>query len=171
MERSESFQQSPASDGEQPTDRPLRVAHLIVGLARAGAETALLRLILDTRGTVQHHVVGMTSECALASAMRDAGARTTMSCGTQRCFASSSPQSFSRGEICQSASINHRKRELSPRQSSRRSLPTMECVVKRACCNRQVIQFSQSYHRRQLSQETHAQSALHSIAVGRSFGM
>ena len=98
-------------------------------------------------------------------------ARTTMSCGTQRCFASSSPQSFSRGEICQSASINHRKRELSPRQSSRRSLPTMECVVKRACCNRQVIQFSQSYHRRQLSQETHAQSALHSIAVRRSFGM
>lgn len=78
MERSESFQQSPASDGEQPTDRPLRVAHLIVGLARAGAETALLRLILDTRGTVQHHVVGMTSECALASAMRDAGARVTV---------------------------------------------------------------------------------------------
>ena len=78
MERSESFQQSPASDGEQPTDRPLRVAHLIVGLARAGAETALLRLILDTRGTVQHHVVGMTSECALASAMNDAGARVTV---------------------------------------------------------------------------------------------
>ncbi|MEY4943976.1 MAG: hypothetical protein RL254_2157 [Planctomycetota bacterium] len=98
-------------------------------------------------------------------------ARTTMSCGTQRCFASSSPQSFSRGDICQSASINRRKRELSPRQSSRRSLPTMECVVKRECRNRQVIQFSQSYHRRQLSQENHAQSALHSIAVGRSFGM
>ena len=78
MERSESFQQSPASDGEQPTGRPLRVAHLIVGLARAGAETALLRLILDTRGTVQHHVVGMTSECALASAMKDAGARVTV---------------------------------------------------------------------------------------------
>jgi glycosyltransferase involved in cell wall biosynthesis len=78
MQRSESFQECAATDGEQPTGRPLRVAHLIVGLARAGAETALLRLILDTRGTVQHHVVGMTNESALVSAMEDAGARVTV---------------------------------------------------------------------------------------------
>ncbi len=78
MERSELFQGFSATSAEQPTGRPLRVAHLIVGLARAGAETALLRLILDTRGTVQHHVVGMTNECALASAMEDAGARVTV---------------------------------------------------------------------------------------------
>lgn len=61
-----------------PEGRPLRVAHLIVGLARAGAETALLRLISDTRGTVEHHVVGMTSESALATEMEAAGARVTV---------------------------------------------------------------------------------------------
>lgn len=60
------------------SEPPLRVAHLIVGLVRAGAETALLRLILDTRGTVHHHVVGMSNECALAGAMKDAGARVTV---------------------------------------------------------------------------------------------
>jgi len=56
----------------------LRVTHLIVGLARAGAETALLRLILDTQATVRHRVVGMTNECALAGAMEDAGALVTV---------------------------------------------------------------------------------------------
>ena len=58
--------------------RPLRVAHLIVGLARAGAEIALLRLILDTRGTIQHHVIGMTRECDLAADIKAAGARVTI---------------------------------------------------------------------------------------------
>ena len=59
-------------------DQPIRVAHLIVGLARAGAETALLRLILDTRGLVKHHVVVMTNEQTLVGAMEDAGARVTV---------------------------------------------------------------------------------------------
>ena len=59
-------------------DQPIRVAHLIVGLARAGAETALLRLILDTRGLVKHHVVVMTNERTLVGAMEDAGARVTV---------------------------------------------------------------------------------------------
>ena len=63
----------------------LRVTHLIAGLARAGAETALLRLILDTRATVQHHVIGITNECALADALEDAGARVTV-LGSSRRF-------------------------------------------------------------------------------------
>lgn len=67
-----------ASTSEQSAAPALRVAHLIVGLARAGAETALLRLILDTRGTVQHHVIGMTNERALAAEIEAAGARVTV---------------------------------------------------------------------------------------------
>ena len=54
MNPSEFFQQCAATDGEQPTGRPLRVAHLVVGLARAGAETALLLLILDARAVFVH---------------------------------------------------------------------------------------------------------------------
>ena len=58
--------------------QPLRVAHLISGLGRGGAETSLLRLILDTRGSLQHHVVCMTDERALVGAMEEAGARVTV---------------------------------------------------------------------------------------------
>lgn len=63
---------------DQSSGRPIRVAHLIVGLVRAGAETALLRLIVDTQGIVQHHVVVMTNDRALGGAMEAAGARVTV---------------------------------------------------------------------------------------------
>ncbi len=62
----------------EPAIDPLRVSHLIVGLARAGAETALLRLIQDTRGTLEHHVISMTNERALAADFEAAGARVTV---------------------------------------------------------------------------------------------
>jgi glycosyltransferase involved in cell wall biosynthesis len=61
-----------------PLNQPLRVAHLISGLGRGGAETSLLRLILDTRGTLQHHVVCMTDGNELVGAIEDAGARVTV---------------------------------------------------------------------------------------------
>lgn len=60
------------------SENSLRVAHLISGVGRGGAETSLLRLILDTRGTLQHHVVCMTDERALVGAIEDAGARVTV---------------------------------------------------------------------------------------------
>jgi len=78
MEAQEPVQGCLATGSEQPGARPLRVAHLIVGLARAGAETALHRLILDTRGAIQHHVIGMTNERALAAEIEAAGARVTI---------------------------------------------------------------------------------------------
>jgi len=58
--------------------QPLRVAHLISGLGRGGAETSLLRLILDTRGTLKHHVVCMSGERALVGAIEEAGARVSV---------------------------------------------------------------------------------------------
>lgn len=59
-------------------ENPLRVAHLISGLGRGGAETSLLRFILDTRRTLRHHVVCMTDVTALVGAIEDAGARVTV---------------------------------------------------------------------------------------------
>jgi len=71
-------QRGPVLSAEQSVPRPLQVAHLIVGLARAGAETSLLRLIQDTRGTLEHHVISMTNERALAADFEAAGARVTV---------------------------------------------------------------------------------------------
>ena len=78
MTRVQQSEQVSNDDSDQMSGRPLRVAHLIVGLVRAGAETALLRLILDTQGVVRHHVVVMTNERALVGAMENAGARVTV---------------------------------------------------------------------------------------------
>lgn len=61
-----------------PNNQPLHVVHLISGLGRGGAETSLLRLILDTRGAVQHHVVCMSRERALVVELEGAGARVTV---------------------------------------------------------------------------------------------
>jgi glycosyltransferase involved in cell wall biosynthesis len=78
MTRVQQSEQVSNEYSDQMSGRPLRVAHLIVGLVRAGAETALLRLILDTQGVVRHHVVVMTNERALVGAMENAGARVTV---------------------------------------------------------------------------------------------
>ena len=59
-------------------ENSLRVAHLISGLGRGGAETSLLRLILDTHRTLQHHVVCMTDVSEMAGAIENAGARVTV---------------------------------------------------------------------------------------------
>jgi hypothetical protein len=78
MTRVQQSEQVSNEYSDQMSGRPLRVAHLIVGLVRAGAETALLRLILDTQGVIRHHVVVMTNERALVGAMENAGARVTV---------------------------------------------------------------------------------------------
>jgi len=96
-----------ASIAEQPAARPLRVAHLIVGLARAGAETALLRLILDTRGTVQHHVIGMTNERALAADIEAAGARVTVLGSSRKVPSPMLPWDASRALVSDSPDVVH----------------------------------------------------------------
>ncbi len=77
METSEAAPLPPTpvgSDGSAAR-APLRVVHLIVGLAVGGAERALVRLIEDTRGTAVHTVLVLTDIDAMAAPMLAAGAQ------------------------------------------------------------------------------------------------
>ena len=89
------------------SENSLRVAHLISGLGRGGAETSLLRLILDTRGTLRHHVVCMTDVRALVGAIEDAGARVTVLGSTRGVLNPMLPLSATRALLTESPNVVH----------------------------------------------------------------
>lgn len=90
-----------------PINQALRVVHLISGLGRGGAETSLLRLILDTRGTLQHHVVCMSDERALVGAMEEAGARVTVLGSPRGILNPLLPRSATRALLSQNPDVVH----------------------------------------------------------------
>lgn len=62
----------------------IRVTHVINGLGRGGAETALLRLIEDTHTDIAHTVITLTAFDQLAQQMRDIRGTQVVQLGAER---------------------------------------------------------------------------------------